>query len=96
MGCDLQTNSKQPDWIHWETKQGLWIESATTPSWVRTKLHVQAPTEKKSPTERGALNLDDDEVSSDDQHLQESVTIKSMYVLLNTTLIYVRKLLHFS
>jgi len=71
------------------------MESATTPPWVRTKLAalmpVQASPSKKnaaeegpgerSPAERGTLNLDNDEVSSEDRDFLESVTIKSMYVL---------------
>lgn len=74
-GCNLQINRKQPDWIHKETKEALWMESATTPPWARRRLaaltQVQAsPAETKT--------LDDDEVSSTDHDFQELATIKSM------------------
>jgi hypothetical protein len=62
-------NPKQPDWIHIKTKEALWMESVSTPPWVRKKLAAilsqgQASTE----------TLDND----GDHALQESVTIKPM------------------
>lgn len=94
-----KTNSRQPDWIHWESKQGLWIESATTPAWVRTRLAALAPVQaspakkipaegsptERVPDERGTLNLNDDEVSSEDQDLQGFATVKSMEMQTRTS-----------
>lgn len=91
LGCYLQTNPKQPDWIHWESKQGLWIESATTPPWARTKLAalslIQPPPAARTGDEGNRVeirNRDDDEVTSWDHNLQESENIESMYVLTRT------------
>lgn len=72
IGMQLQTSSKQPDWIHVKTKERLWMKSASTPRWVRTKLAAmsQGPAETRT--------LDNDEVISGDHALQELVTIKSM------------------
>lgn len=79
LGCNFQINPKQPDWIHRESKEALWIESATTPPWVRNRLaaftQVQA-SPAETPVETQTLG--DDEVGSTDHDFQGLATVEPM------------------